>query len=81
MISSVLCAWGVMKAVSADDLVLKYIQPLSDTALDLCLYDLTPATSVAFDQCFQRRHDQGIRSMPCLLMDWCQIAQPLADTA
>ena len=53
MISSVLCAWGVMKAVSADDLVLKYIEPLSDTALGLHLYVLTPATSVAFNQCFQ----------------------------
>ena len=53
MISSVLYAWGVLKAVSADGLILKYIQSLSDTALDLCLYVVTPATSVAFDQCFQ----------------------------
>ena len=53
MISSVLYAWGVLKAVYADGLILKYIQSLSDTALDLCLYVLTPATSVAFDQCFQ----------------------------
>ena len=70
-----------MKAVSADGLVLKDIQPLSDTALDLRLYVLTPATSVAFDQCFQLWHDRRIRSMPCLLMDWCQSAQTLADTA
>ena len=81
MISSVLYAWGVLKAVSADGLILKYIQSLSDTALDLCFFVLTPATSVAFDQCFQLWHDWRIRSMPCLLMDWCQSAQTLADMA
>ena len=49
MISPVLCTW----VVSVDGLVLNYIEPLSDTALDLRLYVLTPAASVAFDQCFQ----------------------------
>ena len=53
MISSVLFAWDVMEVVSADGLVLKFIEPLSDTALDLRLFVFTPATSVAFDQCFQ----------------------------